>query len=201
MKAKRTRAQLLRAAGEVFGECGYDGATLEAIAARAGVTRPAVNHHFATKSALYREAVECAIVPMLDGAVTKASQPPDLATRLSTFVVETIGSAPDDRSLALFLVTWVLESRRHPELLPAEHDAVSASRAFVTWAVRDAISSGELGIDTDVAGVVDMLLAMIWGIGLYSGRGTGEDSRKILHAFELLLRTTLWHLVDTRASG
>ena len=48
----------MRAAREVFSELGYDAATFQAIAIRADLTRPAINHYFASKRLLYREVVE-----------------------------------------------------------------------------------------------------------------------------------------------
>ena len=44
----------------------------------------------------------------------------------------------EDRSAAAFLVTSVLESQRHPELSSDEHNSLKTSRAFVTWAVKEA---------------------------------------------------------------
>lgn len=52
-----TRAALLTAARAVFAECGYDGATVRAIARRAGVDAAMVNHWFGGKEALFTEAV------------------------------------------------------------------------------------------------------------------------------------------------
>ncbi|MGQ0841382.1 TetR/AcrR family transcriptional regulator [Actinokineospora sp.] len=52
-----TRAALLAAAREVFSEQGYDGATVRAIAGRAGVDAAMVNHWFGGKDALFGEAV------------------------------------------------------------------------------------------------------------------------------------------------
>ncbi len=52
-----TRAALLTAAREVFSEQGYDGATVRAIARRAGVDAAMVNHWFGGKEALFAEAV------------------------------------------------------------------------------------------------------------------------------------------------
>ncbi|WP_424185665.1 TetR family transcriptional regulator [Actinokineospora sp. G85] len=52
-----TRAALLAAAQEVFGEQGYSGATVRAIAGRAGVDPAMVNHWFGGKSGLFAEAV------------------------------------------------------------------------------------------------------------------------------------------------
>lgn len=52
-EAAQTRRALLTAALEVFAERGYASATLAGIAARAGLTRGAVYHHFADKAELY----------------------------------------------------------------------------------------------------------------------------------------------------
>lgn len=52
-EAAQTRRALLEAALEVFAERGYAAATLSGIAARAGLTRGAVYHHFTDKAELY----------------------------------------------------------------------------------------------------------------------------------------------------
>ena len=55
--AERTRLSLLEAALMAFEEKGWRGATFEHVAARAGVTRGALNHHFSSKSFLLEEAL------------------------------------------------------------------------------------------------------------------------------------------------
>ncbi|MFC4856186.1 TetR family transcriptional regulator [Actinophytocola glycyrrhizae] len=52
-----TREALINAAREVFIEQGYDGATVRAIAGRAGVDAAMVNHWFGSKEGLFGEAV------------------------------------------------------------------------------------------------------------------------------------------------
>lgn len=52
-----TRAALLSAARSVFAESGYDGATVRAIASRAGVDAAMVNHWFGGKDGLFAKAV------------------------------------------------------------------------------------------------------------------------------------------------
>ena len=42
----------------MFSERGYDAATFQAIAIRADLTRPAINHYFSSKQLLYREVVD-----------------------------------------------------------------------------------------------------------------------------------------------
>lgn len=52
-----TRTALLDAARAVFGESGYDGATVRTIATRAGVDAAMVNHWFGSKEGLFAKAV------------------------------------------------------------------------------------------------------------------------------------------------
>jgi TetR/AcrR family transcriptional regulator, regulator of cefoperazone and chloramphenicol sensitivity len=56
-----TRVKLLAAAGEVFGEAGFQSATVRDICARAGVNGAAVNYHFRDKLGLYTEALKAAV--------------------------------------------------------------------------------------------------------------------------------------------
>jgi AcrR family transcriptional regulator len=54
------RQRLLEAAGEVFAEKGFKGATVKAITDRAGANIAAVNYYFRDKEGLYVEAVKSA---------------------------------------------------------------------------------------------------------------------------------------------
>jgi AcrR family transcriptional regulator len=54
----RTRTALLRAAGRVFAEHGFHQATLEGVAAEAGVSKGALYHHFPSKEQLFLALLE-----------------------------------------------------------------------------------------------------------------------------------------------
>ena len=58
---KRTRAKLIEAALEVFGERGYHHATIQQIVRRAGTNVAAVNYHFGDKAQFYGEVVSHAL--------------------------------------------------------------------------------------------------------------------------------------------
>ena len=58
MTGVQRRAQLITVARSMFALRGLDGATIEDIAAAAGVSKPVVYEHFGSKEALYTEVVE-----------------------------------------------------------------------------------------------------------------------------------------------
>jgi AcrR family transcriptional regulator len=58
-----SRAEILAAARRQFGERGYDGTTIRAIAAEAGVNQALVHHFFGTKERLFAAAMRLPVVP------------------------------------------------------------------------------------------------------------------------------------------
>jgi len=196
-EAQETRERILHAAREVFSELGYDAATFQAIAIRADLTRPAINHYFGSKGVLYREVVEQTNASVIAAGIAKAHESSTLLGRLSAFFAAAMDAESADRSTAAFLVTSVLEAQRHPDLVSDEHDALKSSRAFVSWAVNDAVERGELSVDTDIPAIVEMLIAVMWGMGFYAGYvGNTDELGVIVDKFELLMANKLWQLRD-----
>lgn len=58
LPAKERRSTILGAAGPLFGDRGYEGTTLDDVAAAAGVTKPIVYRHFGSKQGLYLALLE-----------------------------------------------------------------------------------------------------------------------------------------------
>jgi AcrR family transcriptional regulator len=52
-----TRERIMKAAGRLFAERGYDGTSIRAIVAKARVNQAAINYHFNGKDGLYREVL------------------------------------------------------------------------------------------------------------------------------------------------
>jgi AcrR family transcriptional regulator len=196
-KAAETRQRILKAAREVFGELGYDAATFQAIAIRADLTRPAINHYFPSKRVLYRDVVEQINESVVAAGMEKAHNETTLLKRLSAFFSAAMQADSHDRSSAAFLVTSVLESQRHPDLSRDEHNSLKASRAFASWAITDAIERGELTTDADIPTLVEMLVAVMWGMAFYAGYVSGHDElRTTVETLERMLANKLWTLSD-----
>ena len=68
------RRAILDAAAEVFGESGYERASVDAIALKAAVSKPTIYNHFGTKENLFRESIA-------ESAATVNQQSMDSITR------------------------------------------------------------------------------------------------------------------------
>lgn len=66
MTGKERREQLLDIGRELFAERGFDGASVEEIAARAGVSKPVVYEHFGGKEGVYAVVVDREMQTLLE---------------------------------------------------------------------------------------------------------------------------------------
>jgi TetR/AcrR family transcriptional regulator len=76
-----TRKALLQAGAELFGESGYDGVRVEALARRAGVNKAMINYHFGGKRKLY-ETIIASVFDELGGRVATLQVSPRPAGEL-----------------------------------------------------------------------------------------------------------------------
>jgi AcrR family transcriptional regulator len=165
----------LQAAREVFTEMGFEAATFQEIATRADLTRPAINHYYPTKQALYQHVVTETRGVVISAGVREAEGEHTFAGRLEAFVRAAVQPADSDRSAAAFLVTSVLDAQRNPELERDASSPLQHMRDFATTAVRHGIANGELRDDLDVEAAAEMLMATLWGLGFYAGFVDDQD--------------------------
>jgi AcrR family transcriptional regulator len=188
-----TEDLILRSAREVFGEVGYAKCTFSEVARRAGVTRPAVNHHFPTKRHLYDAVFESTQDTVVRAAAESALAHEDLAGRLTAFLESASQADSADRSFARFITASVLDGFRHEDLRDRAHIQLEDVRAFVRAVLEEAIARGEVRAGLDVPAVTEMLVAVMWGMGLYAGFvGTHEQLESVIEQFSRLLRGLLW---------
>jgi AcrR family transcriptional regulator len=76
-KGKATRDALVGVARELFGERGYDGTSIGAVLAAAGVARGALYHHFATKEELFDAVLDREVARVATAAAEAALQEGD----------------------------------------------------------------------------------------------------------------------------
>lgn len=92
---KDTRRQLLEAAGQVFGEKGFDRATGKEISERAGTNTAAVNYYFGGLEGLYNAVLEEAHRRLLtfDDLAAAVAAEPDAAARLHAITATVVRAA------------------------------------------------------------------------------------------------------------
>jgi AcrR family transcriptional regulator len=180
-----TRARILRAARDVINERGYEAANFQAIASRAGLSRPTMHYYFRTREEVYDCLVAEAYSVVAD-CIAQAKREDTLLNQLTKFAATAHRSGFADRSVLQFTITARLESHRSPSLREHPGPVVSAVHGFYTSIVDEAIVRGEISADIDAPAVVNMLLAMFLGMGFYAGFIVDENNmpsiaKQLLH--------------------
>ncbi|WP_062890686.1 TetR/AcrR family transcriptional regulator [Mycobacterium avium] len=192
-KADETRQRIIQAARLVFSERGYDGATFQAIAARADLTRPAINHYFSSKRALYQEVMDETNEFVIGVGIKEADRETTLVGRLTAFISAAVKANAENPAGSAFIIGGVLESQRHPEWNTAENDSVRIAREFLIRVVNDAIEHGEVAADIDASALVETLLVVMCGVGLYAGYvETDQEMLAVTGMLRQLLEGALW---------
>jgi AcrR family transcriptional regulator len=115
MTGRERREQLVQVGRSLFAEKGYDGTSIEEIAARANVSKPVVYEHFGGKEGLYAVVVDREMSDLLDRLTRSLSSghPRELAERA-----------------ALALLTYIEEETDGFRILSRDAPAPGSSGAF-----------------------------------------------------------------------
>jgi TetR/AcrR family transcriptional repressor of mexJK operon len=171
---ERRLALLLEAAAKVFLRMGYDGTSMELVAAEAGVTRKTVYNYFSGKDALFAAVVDslCSkIVATFDEADLQRGTVED---RLAGFCKAIVGFLIAPPGLEIYrLIVGV--TRRFPALAKTLRDsAEEAITAGLTRHLDEEVAAGALSIP-DTRRAAYILIGM--SIGLVQRAMLGEKLR------------------------
>jgi AcrR family transcriptional regulator len=145
--ARERRLALLReAAAQVFLRCGYDGTSMELVAAEAGVTRKTIYNHFSGKEVLFAAVVESLgreIVAAFDAADHRRGAVED---RLAGFCQAIVGFLIAPPGLEIYRLI-VGTTRRFPALAKTLRDSTEeAITAGLTRHLDAEVATGALAI-------------------------------------------------------
>ncbi|MFF8842142.1 TetR/AcrR family transcriptional regulator [Streptomyces sp. NPDC015127] len=171
---------VLSATLAVLREQGYARFALEAVAARAGTTKPSIRRRWPVRQELVIDALASVLVtpPVPDTGCTRC----DL-----TESVRLLAEALHDRLPAGVLAPLVADCAREPALHRRLIDTVvQPSRRAAAVAVRRAVDRGDLHADVDPELLVDLLASTVYQRALFGDGPIGETSARPL--VDLLLR-------------
>lgn len=174
-------AAILAATIEEFGEHGYEGLSVEAIAERAGVAKSTIYRRFPNKNDLLQAALWQAQSTEPPVPCTESLED-DLfvaACRLrDKFASDDVGR----------LIPTILDAAaRHPQLAAAHREYITERRRGGLERLRAAISQHELPVGTDVDLFMDMVGGTVFYRSYVSGATLDDETlreliRRTLHA-------------------
>jgi AcrR family transcriptional regulator len=112
----RTRSRLVRAAGKVFAERGYHGATLDDVVAEAGVSRGALYHHFGSKQELFLALLHERLTAGITDADTLLQRHDVEADAVSTAAAGFLGRIERDARWLPLLLEFLATGGRDPDV-------------------------------------------------------------------------------------
>ncbi|CAN5149822.1 N/A [soil metagenome] len=121
--SRKKRSQIIEAALETFLELGYEGASMNLVAERAGVIKQTIYSHFQDKQSLFRVVIASLTVDYVQNAL----QEPELIDKplpaVLRKIAETILARHQDARHIRFVRTMIGEAERFPELAKLFTDA------------------------------------------------------------------------------
>ena len=163
----RTRARVLAAARTVLRRDGLGGATIDAIAAEAGVARSTVYRNWTTREDVLAAAFDDAIGPP---TTTDATLP--LRDQLARVLRELAGSLTDSEwGRALPAVVAAIDAE--PSLAGRYGRLTNERRAALSSQLANAIDRGELPASTPIDDLIDALVGPLFYRRLVRQTGTG----------------------------
>ena len=158
---------------------GFEGVSVRRVAAAAGVSIGAVQHHFPTKDAMLSGAMELAAQRFQSRLASRLSPDAPAAERLETLAVALLST--DDRDVS---VAWLLRMAR------AAVDATTADRHRADWQqiahwLQELVAAA--APEVDAADTATELLAMLDGlacsVAVEPGRVSGAHAERITRAY------------------
>jgi AcrR family transcriptional regulator len=146
---------ILTAAFAVFAECGFDGLTVEGVAARAGVGKGTIYRRYPNKLDL--------VIAASKYFIQNHEPPPDTGSIASDLrvLVDHLIDVVSNTPVGVALPMIVAERKRLPELAAAHDEITACKRERNRAVIRRAIERGELRADADPEIVIDTYVSPV----------------------------------------
>lgn len=161
--AQETRQRILDAAAKAFARRGCDQATVQEIAAEAGVAVGSVYHHFSGKTDLARAVLAERIAADLDALRVPSSSTPETSDTLQQFWLDRVQS--DSQSGRLF-AEFCAQATREEWARDVVGEALHRLRAAIEGSLRRGQEAGTVRSDMSIEAAATLLLATYQGLCL-----------------------------------
>jgi AcrR family transcriptional regulator len=151
-RARHDDADILEATLRVIAEDGVSGATVDTVAARAGISKATIYRHWGSRARLIHAALSSLEGPYVETVGETLRE--DL-TVLLWHVVEFFNRPDIGRVFASFIDA----AARDPELAALHQETMAKARASFEQVVRRGINRGELPADLDIGLFIDVVRA------------------------------------------
>lgn len=163
-----TRERILAAAGEVFAERGFYGASVEEITERAGYTRGAFYSNFESKADLFLAVLDAHIErerQMVTEVLTRDPSANAFFELLNSRVADVRKSGESQRWALLWAEFW-LHVMRHPELAPKLAERQAGVRAGIAGLVERQCAAYGITLPMPAEDLAAVMLAVDDGLRL-----------------------------------
>ena len=180
VKSKRDR--ILEAAATVFCQDGYTGASIDAVATKAGVSRQTIYNHVGDKDGLFKDVVAA----LTDKSAAKflvlmegfPDRPVDIGSELTAFATHFLNHMTQDKTSRWLLKLAENESGRYPELFTVWREYGSGrKRSLIAAHLSQLALNGYLDLDEPVLAARQFmaLLTAEWRAEFQLGRFPSEE--------------------------
>ncbi|MFQ5515521.1 MAG: TetR/AcrR family transcriptional regulator [Myxococcota bacterium] len=183
-----SRERILEAGAEVFARKGFAGAGVDELAARSGIAKTALYHHFGSKEGLLAAVVERAAATWIEGISTAAGQAgADPGVRLDRALAGMRALVEEQPWVFKLLQILALEvADEKPEIRATLRSILRQARDVIVSGLNDALGVELPGADR----IALVVLALLEGITL--GRQVDPESLSLDAAFEELRRVVVF---------
>ncbi|MGE2815799.1 TetR/AcrR family transcriptional regulator [Mycobacterium heidelbergense] len=192
VEAKKLHQKLRKAAVATFVKYGYDGATMEAIARAAGITRRTLYARYPDKRAVFVDVIPWALTRRTEREADDDIDQSDLRASLIALGRAGLARAIDPDIVRLTRIA-MSESARFPEFAVSAHSMTWSPRhRQVMDLLRRHQENGSIDVDDleltagHFIAMIEHLPARLADCGIY--RSADEEERHLQHAVDLFLR-------------
>lgn len=185
---RRTKEGIARTALRLFLQQGYEKTSLNQIAQKVGISKPAIYHHFKNKDELFHEVLSLFFYEMGRWSKSRFQSCKTLKELLRAFfgslasfteVADLLLGKPKRKTQYSFLELFLAASRKDPAIRRRMEEGFLQTRKFLKEELFKAQRRGEIRKDVDCEMLAFQIHALIEGTGVISYLDKTVDLEKI----------------------